>query len=308
MPMKKWILKGIVVLDAVLISLAGALFLPSDVPLENCMRNSDVATNDALPELEDKFETMATLPITGAPVYATITNPDHDIRTCFVHRDTLPDNVAGRYTSRDNTVRLVTVHNTLSVFNHESFHALQDANGGTDLVNEPTLTEEDTAVAMLLREANAKAYEYTAYQEALRFHPEIAALYETPPGGRELATTFNRAFGAAWMDNRNASVDERRELSLQAGGQAVSESLLRGERPYWREFYRNHTQDRLSHISSGSYASGTARDYAETRADVFSRMGQVSDTMNLTPRSLLDPDRAPPVVAQVLQATGITLS
>lgn len=169
------------------------------------------------------------------------------------------------------------------------------------------LTPEDTAVALLLAEANAEAYAYTAYQEALHFHPELASTYRPATDRISLSGTFNNAFDDAWAANANASTAVRRERALEAGGQAISNGLLMGGSPHWTQYYSNLTVQNLN-AHGDRYASGNERHYAETRADIFSRLGRVSDTINMTPDRLLDNDRVQVATLSILSAYGIRLS
>lgn len=279
--------------------------LPTD---PNCMENA--AAEDGgyvVPALEDDFESMAALPYTGQPVYDVITDADYSITSCIIPTEEMTPDAMGQYWLSDNMLEIGETTSDTGTFFHEDFHAVQDVTGATDPAYNAELTAEDTAVAMLLTEANAEAYAITAYEEAIRFHPEVKATYAPMVNDVDLIGVFNAAFEKSWDANDGASSAARQEKALEAGGQAVSATLLIGGSAQWMNAYAANTVDAVNAIGANGFADGTADGYSSLLTQVFSNIGRVSDDMNMTPEALRN-NQAPAAVAEVVKASGLTFT
>jgi hypothetical protein len=247
----------------------------------NCAPNANLAeVEKKLPAVFRDLQIMNQLPQTGQGLYEQLKNRAWGLQTCLAAADS-----DGRFQGRTATI---PANSGTNVALHEYFHGLQSYNGS--LGDNYRLTMKDSAVAHLLMEAAAAAYELVAEQEAKNrdiafYRPSGVGYHSHSP---KMRAAFQKAHDAAFAGNAWRDAPTRTALALQAGGRAAVRSLLEGSEPSWTKHYRQravfYTNDNISHLTRNADAG-----YENFRRGVFNRMGAVAWNINIIPEELTGP-------------------
>lgn len=249
-----------------------------------CASNSDPVTlSQKLPKISENFQLMAQLPITGKPVHDVISNTDNDIWSCSAPTDTLGEKVRGEYVIGTNTLKITG--NDRITTDHESFHAVQDANGGLKAINRPVLTINDTMVSSLLMEATAAAYSYLAFEEAKKSGIPTSEVFPENKGGVYMKKVFDEVYNKTWKELEGTDAKTRQEKSMEAAGKAIVLGLLDGNVNWWMRGYILNAHKNAHRFSDK--ADNAAAGYKQLRHEIYFQAGLVSSQMNLTPDVLL---------------------
>ncbi len=276
---------------------------------EACITNSDLDQISAqTPRLARDLDLMRQLPLTGNAVYNSLKaqNSPVPLETCLFPEPQNPA-IAGHY--EDRMVRIGRGTGTSLAFN-ELFKATQDNSEGRFTMY--SLQVRDAAVASMLKEASAVAYEIMARQEAENLGFKF---YEPAPGNAIQGYTdaspaqnpktraiFSAAYNAALMQNMGTDADARQAQALQAGGRAVVGYLMAGGDPDWSRAYKAATLKKIYDDPNGFQADDDKFGmYAAMRDGVFRAQGLVSDSISLVPDEYFGP-KAPQAVQKALDA------
>jgi hypothetical protein len=264
--------------------------------------------NAQAPRLARDLDLMRQLPLTGHDVYGSLKSDNSPIplETCLFPEPQNPP-TAGNYEDRRTRIGRGT---GTSVAFHEYFKASQDVNEGRFTMY--SLNVRDAAVASMLKEATAVAYEVTARQEAenlgFKFYEPLPANivqgYSDASPAQNPATraVFRAAYDDALKQNAGAGADAdtREALALQAGGRAVVSHLMAGGDPDWSRAYKAVTLTKIYGDPNGFQAEDDKYGmYTSMREGVFRAQGVVSDGINLVPEEYLGP-KAPQAVQKAL--------
>lgn len=267
--------------------------------------NSNIAgITQKMPQLAHDLALMASLPITGKPVYDILKDPANRIRTSLV---ATPLGIPASAAYSDRRLRVPRNTGTSSVF-HEAFHAAQDVNEGRD-DNMFSLTQKDAVIANLLTEAVAVAYELASRQEARNHGLSFKTRDSSVIGAADKQgniDAFNKAYNKAWGQNASLSAQERETKSLEAGGQAVVRLLLAGGDRAWTQGYTQLVVGNINNNLSHFKTSGNDPKYPAQRDKVFSKQGNVLPGLQFVPPEYLGPD-APQYIEQCYETMGFTI-
>ena len=274
---------------------------------EVCIVNSDIdQINAQAPRLARDLDLLRQLPLTGKGVYESLKaqNTPFPRETCLFPE---PQNPATVGSYEDQRIRIGRGTGTSVAF-HESFKATQDVNEGRFTMY--SLKVRDAAVASMLKEASAVAYEIMARQEAenlgFKFYeplPENALQSYTdasPAQNPATRAVFHSAYDAALKQNAAVDADTRRAPALQAGGRAVVNYLMSGGDPDWSRAYKAVTLKKIYGDPNGFQAEDDKYGmYTGMRENVFRAQGMVSEGISLVPDDYFGP-KAPQAIQKVL--------
>jgi hypothetical protein len=281
-----------------------------------CAATSDRAElEQKTPELARYLDVLQQLPLTGAALYARITDPAGNITSCLFPM--------ARTDTTDSSFEGGTAHNGrgmgAGLAFHEYFHAgqyLRDADK-----NMSYLTAHDARIQLLLKEASAIAFDMATRREAANHgiaFPEAREFVETKPDGttvtyfRTFVSTskpakavFNAAYDRAWKLNAKLDPQKREAKALEAGGRAIVSRLMHGREPEWTGHYVRQTEQNIADNAKNDVFlhSGRGAAYARQRAKVFLNEGFVSPDINFVPPEYLGP-AAEAQAAAALKALG----
>lgn len=264
-----------------------------------CIPATDIMASKGYQQIRPVFERMAREPITGAPIINRITTESEDVDAC-TSRD-LPDgNLVATYESQ--TRRLIVANRNVAPLTvaHEAFHAKQHLTGGfTGVASNSLLTNGDRATGLQLIEATAAAYSMVVIKEISLDDPGYAHNIRTNNYG--MTRTFNTAFDASYAANANRPETERRQLALQAGGQAVVRALMNGQSSEWKSLYRPEAS---RYLGLASYTGARNAEYTAERDRLYARIGQVAPNVQLIPSEFFG-SRGNDTIAASQRATGL---
>jgi hypothetical protein len=249
-----------------------------DMPASyTCVKNADTtAFSQTLPQLYGSFQLMASLPVSGRYLHATLTDPANDLRTCL----SPPETNNGGFSTKHKAAVISQRRTASATPLHESFHAGQYARGAMGYVaGGYTLMLHDNIATDLLLEATAAAYPFITAKEAEQMgleHPDPAIPLTDAPRVRAL---FDDAYRGA-LDATGAM-----DKALEAGGKAVVRALLEGRESRWINFYLAQAFDNTRRYPAAHHGGGV--EYLSKRLEIFSNAGRVSERISITPDELL---------------------
>lgn len=281
---------------------AAIVATPECVP-DPCALNAASNFDRRLPRIGAAFRHIAALERSGSDLTATLRDPQNGIQTC-VNSFMKDSGLSGTYAFHSRTLEMTDEPDFATVA-HEAFHAHQSANirnAGDGSVSsvylrvENNMRDKDVIFLQLTLEATAFAFEFVVYKEADRTaQPGIyQKLREDFP---VMAGKFDAAYDAAFEANAGKPAQARLDAALQAGGQAITDTLLKGNLGYWNNHYvtkysksfaafapiRAKYDAQLAATETRSDRRARAYRGAQERKTMLTAIGQVSPSINLIP-------------------------
>jgi hypothetical protein len=238
-----------------------------------CVSMSDLSVM-TLPSAATLFNQLSIVPITGEPLFETLTDPAHHMQFCEVPNGSMVG--AGTYSGHTLRVSQNTGRTTAA---HEGFHAQQDVNDTENWAwsNAPQLTTSDQLTVNLLTEATAVAYTYIHFKEADDYLPGI---YTDFRKGRD--PVILEIFEAAYAEAETKFTDKAK--ILEYAGQAVAQALMDDKNVGWSKFYKPYY---TPGILAAKHAAVRDPDAYDTLKRTVIAIGQVSDDINLIPPRII---------------------
>lgn len=268
------------------------------VPDTNLSAPQSCADTDNLADMREKnpqiyrdLSYMERLPITGRPVFDVMTNRDNAIRACLTPYNPRSD-VNGTFQA--GTIRVMRGMSSPTTL-HEYFHALQYLHLQAD-DGDWKLTMKDYAVANALKEAASVGYslmvEREAHNRGMTLGPAAEGInYGSAHTFDGTRAVFDQAYDRAYTANSHMDGQARERAALEAGGQAAVLALMLGDDTSWLDSYSGTIAQNVNNNSSVlSPNSAAAAGYSRLRTSVYSRMGKVSDSVNIIPQEFLGAD------------------
>ncbi len=231
--------------------------------------------------VSEGFARLEALPITGAPIVATLKNPVHRFQACL--DPALPGNgILAAYSPDQNRLFLPQREFNFVSAVHEAYHAYQDAAGGLD---DSGLYPRDTMISHLLTEAAAASYTLMVMRELAFYSDADATAYQAYIADRRnnfgMGLTFDAAFNTAYARDAALPEDQRRRRALEAGGQAAVSGLMAGAGENWR---RGYAPRAVTASRAGTpEVNTTSRRYRQLRAEIYQRTGRVGNDIQIIP-------------------------
>jgi len=251
--------------------------LPSD-----CAKNSNISEmNQKLPRIAEEFNSLSKLPLSGAPLYKKISNPDNSITSCKVHFNK-NIGILGLYSNR---VIYIEKGIPLNVLAHEAFHSIQNINN-----KEPkNISVNDFAFSIVLDEATAMAYELVIEQEMQNNNVSynIDNIRKTASNNKAIRKTFKKAYNSYLKEHDSVDKKTLHAKALEAGGQAVVRYTLKGKNLLWTVNYINLTSYNIRANNDFLLMNSLfkkPKNYNYLRDIHYLKMGEVSALINLTPK------------------------
>lgn len=173
---------------------------------------------------------------------------------------------------------------------HEIFHAHQSDNGATEAVFNASLSIPDAAMATMLKEATAAAYELMVESEAQAMgymEDPYKMGHNTVSTKQDVRNVFMRG-QELFFRHRAENTDPKllNAKALEAGGLAVVTYLLRGYNAQWRDVYGQNVVERSKYYKPENDIPDNQVAYQKHRQKLFTAMGQINKNINITPRGL----------------------
>jgi len=265
-----------------------AQMIPAAASEPECTYLADPELPHYAPEVATHLQAMKSTPA-GRFAVDGLQQPQHFLKTCLV---TAFDKAATQasYNYLDKSLKFTTDQNIANVV-HEAFHAYQDIGGKLEEIlsplKKPVLTAHDSYVAHMLVEATATAYTMIVLKQNEHQDP---IMYNTFINGDDTYGDHAYGVGPLFEQTYNHVLEQRQEQgvsyaqaekdALEKAGQAVVRDMIFGENDIWR---KNYEAAFFNNVASRDYPLIKGEDYEEKRRDIYTAIGQVTTTFNLTP-------------------------
>lgn len=229
---------------------------------------------------------LKTLPETGRAVQETV-HENGGLQICS--SEYMPHLGIYAHSIRTAIVREEALRSD-NVSVHEVFHAHQADRGATEDIFYATLSVPDAAMATMLKEATAAAYELMVESEAQSMgylENPYKMGHNTVSTKQDVRNVFLRGQERFYRYRaENTDPQLLNAKALEAGGRAVVTYLLRGHNAQWRDAYGRHVVKRSKYYKPENDIPDNQEAYQKHRQKLFTTMGQVSEHINITPLGL----------------------